>query len=217
MSCPLVLREGRHQRPDAATIVRRRHPRATTTSRNGDGRRPQYSPRTGRGGCRADHSAETEPRPRRGRAVSRQKRARLRYARGERAALLRRGEILLQATGDVNPLSGESFGGTRGVVAHFTRDALDDPWAFGHPAYAWLRDDFLAPLLDDRCDAFVFNVLVVPPGRDANRTEGVGQHVDQTLIQPTTIREQTAFSAGRPRGKDRRVASVDSTERLGIL
>mmetsp|Transcript_27114 Transcript_27114/g.84294 ORF Transcript_27114/g.84294 Transcript_27114/m.84294 type:complete len:430 (-) Transcript_27114:44-1333(-) len=116
------------------------------------------------------------------------------YARGERAALLRRGEILLQATGDVNPLSGESFGGTRGVVAHFTRDALDDPWAFGHPAYAWLRDDFLAPLLDDRCDAFVFNVLVVPPGRDANRTEGVGQHVDQTLIQPTTIREQTAFS-----------------------
>ena len=43
-----------------------------------------------------------------------------------RAALLRRGDALLKATGDANPLSGDSFGNTRGVVLHFTRNAFDD-------------------------------------------------------------------------------------------
>jgi len=33
----------------------------------------------------------------------------------------------------------------------------------------------------------------VPPGRAPNRTLGVDSHVDQTLIQTTTIAQQTAF------------------------
>ena len=118
-----------------------------------------------------------------------------------RGRLLERGQWLLDATAarDLdanasNPLS-DGFSGTRGVVVHFTRDALGDGAAFGHAAYAWLRDGFLDELLDDRCNAFVFNILVIPPGRAAaaNGTGGVGSHVDQTLIQSTTIREQTAF------------------------
>ena len=50
----------------------------------------------------------------------------------------------------------------------------------------------LRELLDERCDAFVFNILVVPPGRDA-KTVGVGSHVDQTLMQPSTQREQNGL------------------------
>ena len=118
-----------------------------------------------------------------------------------RGRLLERGQWLLDATAarDLdanasNPLS-DGFSGTRGVVVHFTRDALGDGAAFGHAAYAWLRDGFLDELLDDRCNAFVFNILVIPPGRAAaaDGAGGVGSHVDQTLIQSTTIREQTAF------------------------
>ena len=116
------------------------------------------------------------------------------FSAAQRRALVLKGEGLLQATGDANPLSEQGFGGTRGVVLHFTRHAFEDAYAFKHLAYAWLYDDVLRELLDDRCDAFVFNILVVPPGRDANRTVGVGSHVDQTLMQPTTQREQTAYS-----------------------
>ena len=112
----------------------------------------------------------------------------------KRSALVEKGEHLLRVVGDANPLSEEGFGGTRGVVLHFTRAAFDDAYAFQHPAYAWLYEGVLRELLDERCDAFVFNILVVPPGRDANRTVGVGSHVDQTLMQPSTQREQTAYS-----------------------
>ena len=112
----------------------------------------------------------------------------------QRRALVEKGEHLLRVVGDANPLSEEGFGGTRGVVLHFTRSAFDDAYAFQHPAYAWLYEGVLRELLDERCDAFVFNILVVPPGRDANRTVGVGSHVDQTLMQPSTQREQTAYS-----------------------
>jgi hypothetical protein len=107
----------------------------------------------------------------------------------QRRALVEKGEHLLRVVGDANPLSEEGFGGTRGVVLHFTRSAFGDAYAFQHPAYAWLYEGVLRELLDDRCDAFVFNILVVPPGRDANRTVGVGSHVDQTLMQPSTQRE----------------------------
>ena len=112
----------------------------------------------------------------------------------QRRALVEKGEHLLSVVGDANPLSEEGFGGTRGVVLHFTRAAFGDTYAFGHPAYQWLYDGVLRELLDDRCDAFVFNILVVPPGRDVNKTVGVGSHVDQTLMQPSTQREQTAYS-----------------------
>ena len=125
----------------------------------------------------------------------------LRAPAARRGRLLERGQWLLDATAarDLdanasNPLS-DGFSGTRGVVVHFTRAALGDGAAFGHAAYAWLRDEFLDELLDDRCNAFVFNILVIPPGRAAaaDGAGGVGSHVDQTLIQSTTIREQTAF------------------------
>ena len=131
-----------------------------------------------------------------------------------RARLLARGARLLDATAPPlepaaenasNPL-GDGFRGTRGVVVHFTRAALQNAHAFGHDAYAWLRDGYVAHLLDDRCNAFVFNILVVPPGRAKKRsgaddaTDGVGSHVDQTLIQSTTIREQTAFKVLRRGG-----------------
>ena len=112
----------------------------------------------------------------------------------QRRELVEKGEHLLRVVGDANPLSEEGFGGTRGVVLHFTRAAFGDAYAFQHPAYQWLYEGVLRELLDERCDAFVFNILVVPPGRDANRTVGVGSHVDQTLMQPSTQREQTAYS-----------------------
>ena len=112
----------------------------------------------------------------------------------KRRDLVAKGEHLLRVVGDANPLSEEGFGGTRGVVLHFTRAAFGDAYAFQHPAYAWLYEGVLQELLDERCDAFVFNILVVPPGRDKNRTVGVGSHVDQTLMQPSTQREQTAYS-----------------------
>ncbi|KAH8060956.1 3-beta-hydroxy-delta-5-steroid dehydrogenase [Aureococcus anophagefferens] len=91
-----------------------------------------------------------------------------------------------------NPLS-DGFSGTRGVVVHFTRDALGDGAAFATRLRGCGR--FLGELLGDRCNAFVFNILVIPPGRAAaaDGAGGVGSHVDQTLIQSTTIREQTAF------------------------
>ncbi|KAJ8609693.1 hypothetical protein CTAYLR_009380 [Chrysophaeum taylorii] len=108
-----------------------------------------------------------------------------------RAELVERAMELVEAQSR-NPLS-DSFTHSRGVVAHFTRFALDDPLTFGGPL-RWLRDGFVADRLDDRCNAFVFNVLVVPPGRGTNRTKGVDFHVDQTLIQSTTQREQSAFS-----------------------
>ena len=112
----------------------------------------------------------------------------------QRRDLVEKGEHLLRVVGDANPLSEEGFGGTRGVVLHFTRAAFGDAYAFKHPAYQWLYEGVLKELLDDRCDAFVFNILVVPPGRDVNKTVGVGSHVDQTLMQPSTQREQTAYS-----------------------
>ena len=91
------------------------------------------------------------------------------------------------------PLS-ESFQHTRGVVVHFTRPALKDAFAFESVELKWIKDGYLDKVLDDECNAFVFNVLVIPPGRWANRTYGVDYHVDQTLIQSTTQREQTAFT-----------------------
>ena len=81
----------------------------------------------------------------------------------KRRDLVAKGEHLLRVVGDANPLSEEGFGGTRGVVLHFTRAAFGDAYAFQHPAYAWLYEGVLRELLDDRCDAFVFNILVVPP------------------------------------------------------
>ena len=47
----------------------------------------------------------------------------------------------------------------------------------------------------------------MPPGRDSNKTVSVGSHVDQTLMQPSTQREQTAYSVSVaylqvPRGLD---------------
>lgn len=110
-----------------------------------------------------------------------------------RADMTQRALELVSMTDAKNPLS-DSFSHSRGVVAHFTRDALDDPLAFGSDALRWLRDGYFRHVLDDRCNAFVFNVLIVPPGRSKNRTRAVDFHVDQTLIQSTTQREQTAFT-----------------------
>lgn len=92
-----------------------------------------------------------------------------------------------------NPLS-DSFAHSRGVVAHFDRSALDDKYAFAGDELRWLRDGYISDLLDKRCNAFVFNVLIVPPGRSRNRTRGVDYHVDQTLIQSVTQQGQSAFS-----------------------
>lgn len=121
------------------------------------------------------------------------------YDARARSFLLSKGAALLDRTSpptsdgdEANPLS-DGFSGTRGVMMHFTRRGLDAPYGFAHPAYAWLKDEFLDGLLDDRCDAFVFNILAVPPGRAPNKTRGVDTHVDQTLMQTTTIATQTAF------------------------
>lgn len=92
-----------------------------------------------------------------------------------------------------NPLS-DSFAHSRGVVAHFTRSAFEDPFAFRSPQLEWLYEGYIKDRLDDRCNAFVFNVLVVPPGRFENRSKAVDFHVDQTLIQSFTQREQSAFT-----------------------
>eukprot|EP00635_Sarcinochrysidales_sp_CCMP3193_P005379 CAMPEP_0118912674 /NCGR_PEP_ID=MMETSP1166-20130328/13810_1 /TAXON_ID=1104430 /ORGANISM="Chrysoreinhardia sp, Strain CCMP3193" /LENGTH=450 /DNA_ID=CAMNT_0006852195 /DNA_START=17 /DNA_END=1369 /DNA_ORIENTATION=+ len=112
----------------------------------------------------------------------------------KRAALASQARDLIGLTARRNQPLSESFRYSRGVVAHFRRPAVDDVNAFGSPELKWIRDAFLAEVLDDDCNAFVFNVLVVPPGRGPNRTYGVDFHVDQTLIQSTTQREQTAFT-----------------------
>ena len=43
----------------------------------------------------------------------------------KRRGLVEKGEHLLSVVGDANPLSEKGFGGTRGVVLHFTRAAFD--------------------------------------------------------------------------------------------
>lgn len=114
-------------------------------------------------------------------------------ARGE---MIARALDLVQQTSKeetANPLS-DSFAHSRGVVAHFDRSALNDTYAFASDELRWLRDGYISNLLDERCNAFVFNVLIVPPGRSRNRTRGVDYHVDQTLIQSVTQRGQSAFS-----------------------
>lgn len=110
-----------------------------------------------------------------------------------RTDMIQRALDLVRRTTAANPLS-DSFAHSRGVVAHFTRAALNDSRALGSPELSWLRDGYISELLDERCNAFVFNVLVVPPGRSKNRTKGVDFHVDQTLIQCATHRDQSAFT-----------------------
>lgn len=110
-----------------------------------------------------------------------------------RESLIASALALVAQTSEKNPLS-ESFAHSRGVVAHFTRKAFDDSYAFKSPHLDWLYEGYVRDRLDDRCNAFVFNVLVVPPGRFENRSKAVDFHVDQTLIQSFTQREQSAFT-----------------------
>ena len=88
----------------------------------------------------------------------------------KRRALVEKGEHLLRVVGDANPLSEAGFGGTR-ASSSTLRVCVGDAYAFQHPAYAWLYEGVLRELLDERCDAFVFNILVVPP-REGQKSHG---------------------------------------------
>jgi len=81
---------------------------------------------------------------------------------------------------DYNPLSG-GFQQTRGLVMHFTRHGMEH---LDSHHLSWLTP-FFDKVADDLCNAFVFNILVVPIGAS------VDKHLDVSLIQPVTLQSFT--------------------------